>query len=175
MYTRALFTMRQQCLCTVCRLAIKNDKINCSSCGSLTHVLCLGVRLQHTNAFKLSGGMFQCINCVMDDSLYHDSMKYPCNCVIYFMLKLLRSKPGADDFNHGLNDVLGVCEVICANATAYLPLFVSAPVPLTRTAFTRLCVTERSTEGIQFQLNYNFRAEEVTLYAWEVFLLNVEG
>ena len=67
MYTRAEITMRQQYLCTVCRVAVKNDKINCSSCRSWTHASCLGIRLEHTNVFKLSGGMFQCISCAMDD------------------------------------------------------------------------------------------------------------
>jgi len=86
------------------------------------------------------------------------------------LLTLLRTKPGADEFCQGLNDVLGVCDVVRANATAYLPLFVSAPIPLTRTAFSRLCVTEHSAEG-----SNNFTAEEDTMYAWEEFLLNVKG
>jgi len=60
--------MRKQCLCPVCRLAVKKDKVNCSTCGSLTHASCLDVRLDRTEVFKLTGGVFRCINCALNDT-----------------------------------------------------------------------------------------------------------
>ena len=82
---------------------------------------------------------------------------------------LYRCKPGADAFALGMNDVLNMFQIVSANAMAYMPLFVYATTPLTSAAFKRLCVTQRSADG-----SNRAAAENDTLYAWEVFLLNVE-
>ena len=81
-----------------------------------------------------------------------------------------RCKPGADAFAEGMNDVLSLYEVIRAHAMAYMPLFVTSPEPLTRHALKRLCVFERSSDG-----SNKYAQEADTMYAWEVFLLSVEG
>jgi len=64
-----------------------------------------------------------------------------------------------------MNDVLGMFDVVAANAEAYMPLFVHCDEALTRAAFER-----RSAEGSNKAIQ-----EEDTLYSWEMFLLNVEG
>ena len=81
-----------------------------------------------------------------------------------------RCNAGADAFARGMNDVLGMFDVVAANAAAYMPLFVHADEPLTRAAFKRLCTISRSPEGSNKAVE-----EEDTLYSWEMFLLNVEG
>ena len=70
----------------------------------------------------------------------------------------------------GMNDVLSMYDVVCANATAYMSLFVKTQQPLTRAMFKDLCVVNRSVTG-----SNKAAEEEDSLYAWEVFLLNVEG
>jgi len=40
-----------------------------------------------------------------------------------------RCKAGADAFARGMNDVLGMFDVVAANAAAYMPLFVHADEP----------------------------------------------
>jgi len=69
-----------------------------------------------------------------------------------------------------MNDVLGMFDIVSANAMAYMPLFVYTTTPLTRAAFKHLCVAKRSADG-----SNKAETENDTLYAWEVFLLNVEG
>jgi len=44
------------------------DELTGTPCGSLTHASCLDVRLDRTDVFKLSGGLFQCIDCAMNDT-----------------------------------------------------------------------------------------------------------
>jgi len=75
-----------------------------------------------------------------------------------------------DEFACGLNDVLSLYDIVRANATAYLPLFVTASQAITRCTFKQLCVYERSVAG-----SNKATEEGDTLYAWEIFLLNVEG
>jgi len=66
--------------------------------------------------------------------------------------------------------VLSMYDVIRTNAVAYMPLFVHTVEPLSRGSFKQLCTVNRSSEGS------NKAAEESdTLFAWETFLLNVEG
>ena len=95
-----------------------------------------------------------------------------CTCAtMTSVLCVFRCKAGADDFAIGMNDVLGMHDVITQNPVAYFPLFVSVPEErLTRDAFKKLCVTHRSVDGSNKAVE-----EEDTLYSWEVFLLNVEG
>jgi len=83
---------------------------------------------------------------------------------------VLRCKPGADEFAAGMNDVLSLYDTIRANGDAYLQLFTYSRTKLTRASFKALCVVEKSEDG-----SNNAAHEADTLYAWEVFLLNVEG
>jgi len=69
-----------------------------------------------------------------------------------------------------MNDVLSMYSTVRGNALAYMPLFVHPVEPLSRAAFKRLCTVSRSEEG-----SNQAAAESDTLYAWETFLLNVEG
>ena len=66
--------------------------------------------------------------------------------------------------------MLSLYDVIRGNAVAYMPLFVHAVEPLSRGSFKRLCTVNRSSEG-----SNKAAAESDTMYAWETFLLNVEG
>ena len=69
-----------------------------------------------------------------------------------------------------MNEVFGSFDTIKANAPAYLPLFMHVDDPLTRAGFKQLCMYERSADG-----SNRSSAESSTIYAWEMFLLNVEG
>jgi len=75
-----------------------------------------------------------------------------------------------DEFACGMNDVFSLYDIVRANATAYLPLFVTAPQTITRSTFKQLCMYERSVAG-----SNKATEEGDTLYAFEIVLLNVEG
>ena len=66
--------------------------------------------------------------------------------------------------------MLSMYDIVHTNALAYMPLFVHTVEPLSRGSFKQLCTVNRSSEG-----SNKAAVESDTLFAREMFLLNVEG
>ena len=87
----------------------------------------------------------------------------------WFLCTVCRSQAALDDFREGLN-VVGLLPHMVAMPEAFKPLFCTAPQPLTRSQLRNLFVVQWSEVGTNFR-----EQEEDTVYAWEQFLLAIEG
>jgi len=69
-----------------------------------------------------------------------------------------------------MNGVLGLYDVVKANAVAFQQLFVSGNSTMCRTSFKRLLKYAYSEVG-----DNNRQKEQDTVYAWEMLLQTIEG
>lgn len=83
---------------------------------------------------------------------------------------IFRHSAELTQFTQGMNDVCGFWELVLQNANVFKTSLCTPPAVLDRESFLSLCHSNFSEEGTSKRIG-----EEDTQYAWESFLLDIEG